>query len=200
MMNNRNMTILTGVVCLLPAAAGLIVYGSLPAELPVQWSFSGEANSYAPKWFAAFGMPVFLFLFNIFCHWKVNSADAELSYPETAKVFIKWAMPFISAGITSFSLASALEVSAWMALIISIISVVLVLFGCLVYEGNADGMGNRNFPWSRSVGAAKKAGKVMMAAGMIAVVVSVIGKTTAGLVIIVVGVIAASGLAVRSDS
>ena len=199
-MNNRNMTILTGVVCLLPAAAGLIVYGSLPAELPVQWNFGGQASSYAPKWFAAFGMPIFLMLFNIFCHVKVNGADAELKYPETAKIFIKWAMPFISVGGTAFSLASVLGVSAWAALAVSVIAVIEVLFGCLVYEGNADGIGSKDFPWSRSVGAAKKAGKVMMAAGMIAVVVSVIGKTTAGLIIIVVGVIAASGLAVRSDS
>lgn len=199
-MNNKKKISITCAVCILPAVAGLILYNSLPAEIPVQWNFGGQASSYAPKWFAAFGMPIFLMLFNIFCHVKVNGADAELKYPETAKIFIKWAMPFISVGGTAFSLASVLGVSAWAALAVSVIAVIEVLFGCLVYEGNADGMGNRDFPWSRSVGAAKKAGKVMMAAGMIAVVVSVIGKTTAGLIIIVVGVIAASGLAVRSDS
>lgn len=199
-MNNKKKISLTCAVCILPAVAGLILYNSLPAEIPVQWNFGGQASNYAPKWFAAFGMPIFLMLFNIFCHVKVNGADAELKYPETAKIFIKWAMPFISVGGTAFSLASVLGVSAWAALAVSVIAVIEVLFGCLVYVGNADGMGNRDFPWSRSVGAAKKAGKVMMAAGMIAVVVSVIGKTTAGLIIIVVGVIAASGLAVRSDS
>ena len=190
-MNNKKKISLTCAVCILPAVAGLILYNSLPAEIPVQWNFGGQASSYAPKWFAAFGTPIFLMLFNIFCHVKVNGADAELKYPETAKIFIKWAMPFISVGGTAFSLASVLGVSAWAALAVSVIAVIEVLFGCLVYEGNADGIGSRDFPWSKSVKSAKIGGKLFMAAGMIAVVVSVLGKEAVAGVIIVLGIILA---------
>lgn len=197
-MNNKRMTMLTSVVCILPALAGLIMYSNLPAEIPVQWSSGGEVTNYAPKWFAVFGMPLFLLLFNVFCHIKVNRADAELSYPETAKIFIKWAMPFISVCATAFSLASVTNVSAWVALILALIGAVIILFGSLVYEGNADGIGKIDFPWSKSVNSAKVGGIILMLAGMASIIVAILGKAIPSIAVIIIGI--AISMAVSSKS
>ena len=196
-MDNRKLMALTGAVCILPALAGLIIYGSLPAEIPVQWSMGGEASSYAPKWFAIFGMPGFLFLFNLFCHKKANSADAELGYPELALIFIKWAIPVISVGLTAFSVAAVKGTSVWIILAEAVVSVLMVLFGCLVYDGKADGAGNREFPWGRSDRAAKLSGKVFMAAGMAASVMAVISNITAALAVLAAGAVIAVASASR---
>lgn len=190
-MDNKKLMALTGVVCILPVLAGLIIYGSLPAEMPVQWSMGGQVSSYAPKWFPVFGMPCFLFLFNIFCHVKVNKADKELSYPELAKVFIKWAMPVISVGMTAFTFAFVREISVWVILAEAVVSVLMVLFGWLVYDGKADGAGSREFPWGRSEKAAKLSGKIFMAAGMAAALMSVLGNITAALAVLVCGAVLA---------
>ena len=76
-MDKRKLMALTSVVCILPAVACLIIYGGLPEEIPIQFNLGGPAGSTAPKWFVAFGMPGFLLLFNIFCHWKVNRTAEE---------------------------------------------------------------------------------------------------------------------------
>lgn len=105
-MNNKKQLLLTGIGCLLPAAIGLILYRGLPEQIPVQWSMGGQVTSYAPKWFAVFGMPCFFFLFNIFCHWKANNKEFE--YPKAMIIFMKWVSPVLSIIYTGVSLIAVL--------------------------------------------------------------------------------------------
>ncbi|MCD8036238.1 MAG: DUF1648 domain-containing protein [Clostridiales bacterium] len=93
-MSNRKQLLLTIIICLLPAAVGLILYGSLPEQIPVQWGISGDVSSYAPKWFAVLGMPVFFALCDLFCHWKVNKNEFE--YPKAMIAFMKYVCPVLS--------------------------------------------------------------------------------------------------------
>lgn len=196
-MDKRKLMALTSVVCILPAVACLIIYGGLPDEIPIQFNLGGPTGSTAPKWFVAFGMPGFLLLFNIFCHWKVNRTAEELEYPEVAQIFIKWAMPVISAAITAVSVEAVLDGASWMFLM-AVISALVIVFGQLVYDGLLDYIGERALPWSRSEKAARLCGKIYIIVGMAAVVVSVVGQSLIAAGIIIVGIIAAAGAAVRS--
>ncbi len=105
-MNNKKQLLLTIVVCLLPAAVGLILYGRLPEQMPIQWSLGGQVTSYAPKWYVVIGMPVFFFLFNIFCHRKANKNDFD--YPKAMILFMKWVFPVISVIYTGASVIVSL--------------------------------------------------------------------------------------------
>lgn len=58
--NNRAMIIITTVIILLPIIAGLIMWNTLPAEMPVHWNINGEVDRYAPRALVVFGMPVFM--------------------------------------------------------------------------------------------------------------------------------------------
>lgn len=65
-MKNRNSLIYTSVVCIIPLIAGLILINRLPAQIPVQWNSNGEVSTFAPKWFAIAGVPLFFLLMNFF--------------------------------------------------------------------------------------------------------------------------------------
>lgn len=58
--NNRVLAIITTVIILLPILAGLIMWNTLPAEMPVHWNINGEIDRYASRAFVVFGIPVFM--------------------------------------------------------------------------------------------------------------------------------------------
>ena len=49
---HKQLTILTSVLILLPILAGLLLWNSLPAEMPIHFNISGVADNYASKGFA----------------------------------------------------------------------------------------------------------------------------------------------------
>lgn len=60
--------ILTSAVCLLPLAAGLLLWGMLPESVPVHWNTAGEPDGYASRAFAVFVLPVIFLAINLFTH------------------------------------------------------------------------------------------------------------------------------------
>ena len=58
--NNRALIIITTVIILLPMVVGLIIWNSLPAEMPVHWNINGEVDRYAPRAFCVFALPVLM--------------------------------------------------------------------------------------------------------------------------------------------
>lgn len=65
-MKNRSILLLTSVLCLLPVVLSLALYSRLPAEIAVQWNHGGEVTRTMPRALAAFGLPVFFLLVNVY--------------------------------------------------------------------------------------------------------------------------------------
>lgn len=133
-MKNRNSLIYTSVVCIIPLIAGLILINRLPAQIPVQWNSNGEVSTFAPKWFAIAGVPLFFLLMNFFLYTKAEKSELSNRYPDSMKMFLKWSMPMLSVIGTALSYASALENSMLMSSIASIVGVVVVLIGSYFYK------------------------------------------------------------------
>ena len=86
----------TTVLTLLPILFGLAVCGKLPDEMPIHWNAAGEVDGYASKAVAVFGMPSFLALVNIICHF-VTLADPKHNNTEgKVRTLVFWLIPVIS--------------------------------------------------------------------------------------------------------
>ena len=72
MKENKNRIILTVLVCLLPAVAGILFWNQLPQNMPVHFNFAGEIDGYASKGFAAIGLPVILAVVHLITVDKVS--------------------------------------------------------------------------------------------------------------------------------
>ncbi len=67
--SDKILTAISFAVILVPMLVGLILWNSLPEELPIHYNYKGEADNYASKAFAVFGIPGFIFLLQAVCLW-----------------------------------------------------------------------------------------------------------------------------------
>ncbi len=67
--SEKILTAISFAVILVPMLAGLIFWNRLPEELPIHYNYKGEADNYASKAFAVFGIPGFVFLLQAVCLW-----------------------------------------------------------------------------------------------------------------------------------
>lgn len=185
-MNNRRVLLLTIIVCLIPAAAGLVFYGSLPSEIAVQWSSGGQVSNYAPKWFAVLGMPIFFALFNLYCHYRTDSTHKERNYPEVMIWFLKWVIPFLSVICVGLSLTSALERPMYSAGVMAFLGTALILLGSVIYEKGSLGVG---FLKIIENGNSHLTGSIYIIGGIVSAFTADIGYAVVSLVITVIAVV-----------
>jgi uncharacterized membrane protein len=57
--------VITTLVCLLPLLFSAVVYADLPDQVAIHFNAAGDPDNYAPKAFAAFGLPLLLTLLNV---------------------------------------------------------------------------------------------------------------------------------------
>lgn len=98
---NWKILIITSLVCLLPIVLGMIFYQQLPEQMPVHFNINNEADNYASKNFALFGIPIILTGLQIFCcmitDWKENK---ETRKPKFITI-IKWFIPILSVVVST---------------------------------------------------------------------------------------------------
>ena len=95
-MKNKPVVLLGAAVCLLPCLFGLILYKDLPDRLPIHWNMAGEADNFAPKPFAVFGLPVILALFHLICHIGASADKRRANYSKALEAMTYWFIPALS--------------------------------------------------------------------------------------------------------
>lgn len=86
--------IITSLICLIPIIFGIILYDQLPEQMAVHFGVNNEPNSFAPKEFALFGIPIFMFALQVFC---CIASDFMEEKKQNKKYIIlyKWIIPII---------------------------------------------------------------------------------------------------------
>lgn len=59
--------IITSVIVLLPMLFGLIMWNKLPLHMVTHWNASGVSDSWSPKEFVVFGIPLFMLVVHLIC-------------------------------------------------------------------------------------------------------------------------------------
>ncbi|MBQ3089758.1 MAG: SdpI family protein [Oscillospiraceae bacterium] len=141
--------VLTTIVALLPILLALILYPRLPDRVPIHFNSAGEADNWADKTYACFGMPCFFALISAFCQFVVANDPKRQRISEKMIVITAWTIPVISVLFCSASLMIAI---GWN---ISIGSLVMLVLGILfLVIGNYLPKCKRNFttgiklPWT----------------------------------------------------
>ncbi len=100
--------IISCILMLIPAVAGLILWNKLPSEMPVHWGVTGEVDGYASKGFVVFGMPAILLAMHLFFIF-IATLDKK-SRAQNKKVFwlIFLIVPFVSLYIFAMMYSWAL--------------------------------------------------------------------------------------------
>lgn len=88
--------ILTSAVCLLPLAAGLLLWGLLPESVPVHWNLAGEPDGYASRAFAVFALPLIFLAINLFTHGCVQLDPNSQKASRVILAIAHWGSPVMA--------------------------------------------------------------------------------------------------------
>ena len=127
---SKKMLVLTTLVCLLPIAAGIILYPQLPEQMATHWGFDNEPNGWSSKAFAVFGLPGLIAALNLVLPLalKADPKNANMS-PVLFNVCL-WIMPVVSVLCSAMTLGYALGYDVDIAKVIPVfIGVVFIVIG-----------------------------------------------------------------------
>ena len=105
---NKKWMIITTVICLLPIAAGLAVYGKLPEQVPTHFGFDGTPNGWSSKAFAVFGIPCFMGAINLLLYFGLNADPKKKNMGEAMVRISLCIIPVLSVLMSGMMLANAL--------------------------------------------------------------------------------------------
>ena len=127
---NKKLIILTTVICISPIILSLIMYDKLPENLAIHFDAAGNANGYAPKFFAVFGLPIIMALVNLFGIFMLKNDPKKSNSSEALKLIGVWTVPILSLILTPITIFKGLGASIPINLIIiPLIGILFIICG-----------------------------------------------------------------------
>ncbi len=71
-MKDKKQIIITTLFCLLPSAAGFLLWNRLPEQVPVHYGFDGQPDGYSSRITAVLMLPVLMAAVNLFVHFMLS--------------------------------------------------------------------------------------------------------------------------------
>lgn len=198
-MTDRNKGILITAICvvisLLPVAAGLILFNSLPDQLPILYTFDGEVNMLADKMVCITLIPatcaVITLVLGIFLRSFIKkSAGFYLAVLMTAPVF-SFSIQTMTLSVGAFGFAVT-----DMTITMILLGVLFYLLGAIIPAIGPNPLIGARFPWLKDNDEAWYmtqvfTGRFMIAAGLIIIVDAFfeVGGMTGDIILILAAVI-----------
>lgn len=162
---------------LLCMLTGVLLWNRLPAEVAVHFDFSGQPDSYAPRAFAVFGMPLILLAFQLIC---VFAAVDMPPQQRTMPLVVLWIVPIISLCVMTllyvYALGSQPNIQFWMQLTLG---TVFILLGNAFPKGAASirlGRRLRHLPLAQKQQIARFYGYCLVVGGIAACLCALAGS------------------------
>lgn len=169
---------ITTAVCLLPMILSLIVYDKLPMQVAVHFDSAGNPNGFAPRFIAAFGIPLLMAVLNLFTHFALNQDPKKANSSVTMQKIAKWIIPILSVILVPATLFMAMGMEIPIHIIVPcIVGVVIIACGNYLPKSKQNYTIGIKLPWTLSSEinwnkTHRLAGYVWMIGGMILVLSS----------------------------
>lgn len=193
MKNKMKMTtVLTTLVCLIPLAAGAVLYNSLPDTMAIHWGFDGTANGWASKLVAVFVLPGVLLILNLLFPVLLNMDPKNKNMDEKIKTLVHWIIPVVSVFCAGVTLAEACGVESKMALIgPMIMGVLFVAIGNFLPKTTQSYTVGIKLPWTLNSEenwnrTHRMAGFLWVAGGIVMIITALLGLGFAGIIAMIV--------------
>lgn len=105
---NWKILILTVIICLVPIISGIILYESLPNQMPIHFNINNKPDNYASKDFALFLIPVIMAFLQTFCCLISDINQNVKSVKPKFISIIKWLIPILTVLIYTIMLIVSL--------------------------------------------------------------------------------------------
>lgn len=149
-MKNKNTLILSTLLCLLPILLGLALYEQLPERIPIHFDFAGDPDNDAPKLVAILGLPVFMAVINLICHWAMNhEKKAMAASPAVLLAVTGWIIPILCNILMPITLFMGMGMKVPIGMIVSLmIGLVFVIIGNYLPKVKPNRYMGIKLPWT----------------------------------------------------
>ena len=118
---NLKLLILTSIIILLPILAGVILWDTLPAQIPTHWNAAGEIDGWSSKAFAVFGLPCLMLGMQWLCVLGTAADPKKANHSEKILHLVFWIIPVISVGLFVVTYVAALGTEVRMEMIMPLL-------------------------------------------------------------------------------
>lgn len=132
--------IVTSIITLLPILVGVILWDKLPESVPTHFGVDNEADGWSSKWFAVFGLPIFLAAMEWVCVFVTSLDPKSKNISGKAMGVVLWIIPVISL------IANSMVYTYALGLKLDIGRIMMIFFGALaIVVGNYLPKSSQNF-------------------------------------------------------
>ena len=143
---NWNFIIFTCLLCLMPICLGLYFYEELPESMAIHFNINNEADNWASKNFALFGLPTITACLHMFC--CIVSDIAENKKGKSPKIIkiMKWFIPMVTVLIYTLTILVGLGKTVDVGKVVTIfLGIMFIMMGNYMPKMSyADAKGNIN--------------------------------------------------------
>lgn len=118
---NWNNLIFTCMICLMPIFLGIYFYEELPETMAIHFNIENQADNFAPKNFALFGIPIIMVLLQAFCCIISDINENKKGNPPKIIKITRWIIPFLTIIIYTLTILIGLGKDVDIGKIISIV-------------------------------------------------------------------------------
>ena len=126
-MKNKKEIVLTTAICLLPMAAGAILYSRLPDTIATHFDVNGQPDGWSGKAFAVFGLPAIIAAINLFMHFALRTDPKRQNMNPALRNIAIWTVPVVSVLTNAMVLGNALGYASRIELILPLLVGVLFI-------------------------------------------------------------------------
>lgn len=121
--------VLSSLLCLLPIAAGLLLYDRLPDQVAIHFGSGGEPDSFVSRPFSVFLLPGLMFLLQIVVYIGLSHDPKRQNAARVLAVMGKWAVPvitiFAQTAILWYAVAGQMDIPLYVHLGLGLLAIVL---------------------------------------------------------------------------
>ena len=118
---NLKILIITSIVILLPVLAGVVLWDTLPEQIPTHWNAAGEIDGWSSKTFAIFGLPLMMLAMHWLCVLATAADPKKANHSDKLIHLVLWIIPIISVVLFVLTYVAALGTEVRMEMVMPLL-------------------------------------------------------------------------------
>ena len=118
---NLNILIITSIVILLPVLTGVVLWDTLPEQIPTHWNAAGEIDGWSSKAFAIFGLPLMMLAMHWLCVLGTAADPKKANHSDKLIHLVLWIIPIISVVLFALTYVAALGTEVRMEMVMPLL-------------------------------------------------------------------------------
>lgn len=118
---NLNILIITSIVILLPVLTGVVLWDTLPEQIPTHWNAAGEIDGWSSKAFAIFGLPLMMLAMHWLCVLGTATDPKKANHSNKLIHLVLWIIPIISVVLFVLTYVVALGTEVRMEMVMPLL-------------------------------------------------------------------------------